>query len=323
MVFMVVEDLPDFRGGRAVLENKARTAFIMSMWTLNLFIQGILLFYIGKLLMLAEIHEAQNLYKKYHENSFSGGNFDSDAFETMSHGEKKHLCGMALSQHAFVRVIIFLWVATNVCELRDNYRMMMACVGLPRLPDRLDTRMMVRDLRERAGGGEFCIICLNWKGKVGLTILVFIPKFLIAVILTFTGCIWLASAESIGDLILNSLALAFVTMVDELIATAFFPYKLQEDIATLSIMLPTHPWHHLPEELRISEDEHTKMVKRTWAYVKCAGMMLMCLLLVEVIITLQPILPNYSDDVADPCVAFLAAQVPWCLPWQKHCFPTS
>lgn len=316
MVFIVVEDFPDLRAGRAVIEGKVRTFFVLFMWIGNLFIQGILLFFIAKLLMLPEIHDAQNLYKKYHEDSFAGGIFDPHLFESMSHLEKKHLCGMALSQYAFVRVIIFLWVATNMCEVRDNYRMMIASCGLPNLPDGTDTRLMVRDLHEREGGGEYCVICLNWKGKLGLLLLVFIPKYFIAIILTFTGCLWLASAESIGDLILNSLALAFVTRVDELMATAFFPYKLQEDIATLSIMLPTDP-----DEL--NGDDQTNMINRTWAYVKCTSMMLVTLLIVEVIISLQPIIPNYADDVATPCVAFLQQQVPWCSPWQKDCFPTS
>merc|ERR1719191_2457117 len=93
------------------------------------------------------------------------------------------ICGLALSQRLFVRIIIFLWMANNV---------------------------------------EHHVICLNMKGKVGLICAVYIPKLIITSILTLTGSLWLVASESISDLILNSLALAFVVKVDEIIATTFF-----------------------------------------------------------------------------------------------------
>merc|ERR1719486_247151 len=90
--------------------------------------------------------DAQDLYRDFHSRAFSGSVFDLDAFHSMSKMEKRHLCGMALSQGIFIRIIIFLWVTSNIGELRDSYAKTVGALTLPRLPEGLDTRLMVRDL---------------------------------------------------------------------------------------------------------------------------------------------------------------------------------
>merc|ERR1719183_2195437 len=91
---------------------------------------------------------------------------------------------------------------------------------------------MVRDVA-LATGEQFWIICADGRTKTGLIALVYLPKILIALILTMTGSLWLLAAESFGDLILNSLALAFVTGVDELLGHAFFPPTFVENLEML------------------------------------------------------------------------------------------
>jgi hypothetical protein len=315
LIFIIVCDFPDIRAHRAVMEGKIRVTFCFFMFLVNLSIQAILLCFIGKLLMLPGILSAQNLYKDFRQKAYHEGIASQDHFDELTTSERDHLCGMALSQHLFVRVILFLWVTTNVGELRDNFAKAVAIVNLPALPKvcgtDIDTRVMVRDMRD-SGFGEFCVVCLNMKGKVGLFLLVFIPKFIIAVLLTFTGCLWLIAAESIGDLILNSLALAFVVKVDELIAAVFYPARLQDDIATLCILSPTDP---------DETDDDLSSWNRSVEFVQCALTLVATMTLVQMFVVFQPVLPFYGNDVADLCVAYLDTQVPWCLPWQSDCFP--
>jgi len=307
-----VNDFPDLRAGRATLEGKVRVAFVFFLFLTNLLIQIVLLMYIGKLLMLPDILGAQDLYKKFHEEAFDNMEVNQEMFNDMPASEKELLCGMALSQGLFVRVIIFLWVSTNVGELRDNLAKTVGIVNLPQLPDGMDTRLMVRDLPDTAES-EYCVVCLNMKGKVGLFVLVFIPKFIIAIALTFIGSIWLIAAESIGDLILNSLALAFVVKVDELIAAVFFPSRLQDNLVNLCIMLPCD---------EDEKDEDKLMQKIVNEFFQCAGVVLITIVFVEITFRFQPVLPHYANDVTTPCVVYLNSQVPWCLPWQRDCFPT-
>jgi len=311
MIFIIVHDFPDLRAGRAVWEAKIRVAFTLVVFVINLGIQGILLFFISKLLMMPSMLSVQNIYRTFHEKAFEDGVFGPDQFEAMDFVEKNHLCGLALSQGLFVRVILFLWVTTNVGEFRENYTHMMGSCNLPRLPDGLDTRLFIRDIPETESV-EYSVICLNTAGKVSLLILVFIPKFLIAIILTLAGCLWLMAAENVGDLILNSLALAFVCKVDELIAAVFFPRTFQENLVHLEFSHPPH---------EDEDDEEKRMNKRGYEFVMCFITLFLTLGMVETMIVFQPVMPNYSNDVAGACWGYINSQLPWCMPWQKNCFP--
>merc|ERR1712023_598377 len=53
--------------------------------------------------------------------------------------------------------------------------------------------------------------------KVWTTLIVFLPKLAIAVVLWYIGAGWLTATTGIDNLVLNSLALTFICEVDELI----------------------------------------------------------------------------------------------------------
>jgi len=311
LIYIIVSDLPDLRAGRASKEVKIRIVFCSIVFLINLGIQAILLFFIGKLLMMPGMLSVQDIYRTFHETAFTNdGVFDPDQFANMG-AEKSNLCGLALSQRLFVRVILFLWVTTNVGEMRSNFNMMNGACNLPRLPIGLDTRLMVRDLPQTEEK-EYSVICLNMLGKVSLILVIFIPKFIIACLLSLQGCLWLMAAENTGDLILNSLALAFVCRVDELIAEVFFPVEFQVALANLAFYLPADPE---------AEDEDKQMEKRFFEFVECAIILLSAIAFVEILILYQPVIPSYAGDVTDTCVGYINSQVPWCLPWQTDCFP--
>jgi len=307
-IWIVVADLPDFRAGRMLFEGKVRLAFVFFVFIVNFLIQSILLYFIITLLTMPGLLATQNIYKKFHKEAFINADVDSHQFEAMSSSDKGEICGLALSQLMFVRVILFLWVTLNVGELRDCFIKMIGAFSLPNLPEGLDTRLMKRDLA--ASNNVHNIICLNMKGKLGLAFLVFIPKMIIASVLMLTGCIWLMAAENIGDLILNSLALAFVVKVDELLAAVFFPEHFLEQVQELAFVLPAD-----------ANDKDEASTERAWEFAMCALTLLATLGAVEVMILFQPVLPRYAYDVPGACMAYLAEQVPWCRPFQADCFP--
>jgi len=307
-IWIVVHDLPDFRAGRMTFEGRVRLAFVLFVFTANFLIQSILLYYIITLLTMPGLLATQNVYRKFHKEAYVGAAVDADKFDGMSSNDKADLCGLALSQLMFVRVILFLWVTNNVGELRDAFTKMLGAISLPDLPAGLDTRLMKRDLA--ASQNIHNIICLNMKGKVGLAVVVFIPKMIIALVLMLTGCIWLMAAENIGDLILNSLALAFVVKVDELLAEVFFPAHFLSQVSELAFVLPAD-----------ASDKDEASTERAWEFAMCALTLLATLGAVEVMILFQPVVPNYAYDVPGACLAYLADQVPWCRPFQSDCFP--
>jgi len=312
LIFVVVSDLPDWRSGRMLFEGKVRMGYVFFVFIANLVMQGALLVFIAKLLLMPSLLSAQDVYEAFHRESFNDSVLDKDRFDLMSSNEKANLCGLALSQVMFVRVIIFLWVTNNVGELRDTGTKMLGAINLPYLPQGLDTRLMKRDLE--ASDVENNIICLNMKGKVGLCVLVFLPKFVISLFLMLTGCVWLMAAQNIGDLILNSLALAFVVKVDESLAQVFFPEHFLDMVKDLAFVLPRPAG---------DDDKDLAMQRRACEFFYCAVTLFMTIAAVEVMIVFQPVIPNYALDVKGACRDYMDGQVPWCMPFQSGCFPKS
>jgi hypothetical protein len=311
LVFCVVKDLPDLRAGRAVLEGKVRFLFCFFAFVLNYIIQSFLLYYIFKLLMLPGLRGVQNVYADFHARIWlDATTFNATAFNEMSGDKKDTLCGLALGQSVFLRVVLFLWVSTNVGEIRDNWSKTVGTFMMPRLPDGLDTRLMVRDLPQ-APTTEYCVCCLNMKGKVGLFVMVWLPKFIIGISLSLMGSVWLMASENIGDLILNSLALGFVVRVDELIAMSFFPKKMIEDIEDLCLLLPGDP----------EKNEDELMKTRAYAFFQQSLVIGFAMGVVQCVVTFQPVLPNYAYDVSTVCVDYINQQIPWCHPFRNDCFP--
>merc|ERR1712187_798778 len=110
---------------------------------------------------------------------------------------------------------------------------------------------------------------------------------MVVVLLTFSGCIWLLVSERVADLILNSLALGFVTTVDELIAHCFFPSYFQEILKGACFAAPEDENEKDPALLK---QKRMKASLRSFALLICVYGM------TEFLVRMQPILPNYSND---------------------------
>mmetsp|Transcript_69960 Transcript_69960/g.177553 ORF Transcript_69960/g.177553 Transcript_69960/m.177553 type:complete len:115 (-) Transcript_69960:516-860(-) len=82
------------------------------------------------------------------------------------------------------------------------------------------------------------LVALSPVFRALLTLVVVVPKFLIPILLAIFGCTWLTAIESVSDLILNALAMAFIVEIDELIYDAFLPEVLKEELAELMTAIP-------------------------------------------------------------------------------------
>jgi hypothetical protein len=306
LFFILVSDFPDLVAGRISVIGKLRIAFSLVVFVINVLVQAILLFFICTLLMAPGMESAQNVYLYFNSKAYMSGKISPD-ISTMSPSDQGQICGLALSQAVFVRVILFLWMTNNIKELRDNYTKMSETMNLPELPEGLDKRLMVLD----TPGNEGKIVCLNRASKVGLLICIFIPKFAISLILSSAGCVWLMAAENVGDLILNSLALAFVVQVDELIAQVFFPAFYLQDLANLAVA---------GQALEVQPEA----VQATQLKSFCFSSMTLvsALVIVELAVRLQPVIPGYNNsEVTVACIEYMRSRVPWCMPGNMTCFP--
>eukprot|EP00929_Paragymnodinium_shiwhaense_P053099 TRINITY_DN26583_c0_g1_i1.p1 TRINITY_DN26583_c0_g1~~TRINITY_DN26583_c0_g1_i1.p1 ORF type:complete len:392 (+),score=65.89 TRINITY_DN26583_c0_g1_i1:286-1461(+) len=314
LVFVIVNDFPDMVAMHTSYVQRIRILFGVVLFTLNLLIQGTILFFIYKQLMMPSFKSAQSLYKEFHEEAYIDGHFDVERFEKMLPKQQSEICGLALSHALICRILIFLWVSTNMHELARCTGRIKCVARLPRLPAGLDPRLMVKDVKHNETRDQFWIICADLKTKFFLQVLVYLPKLMVAICLTITGCLWLLASKSFGDLILNSLALIFVTDVDEMLGAAFFPHKFQEDLESLAYASP---------EDEDAQDQAKMESKEAFSYVFQLTILVASCLIVVAMHTYQPVLPGFVDDVESSCIEYWKLQRPWCMPFEEDCFPTS
>lgn len=318
LVFIIVSDFPDLFSRRINLEGLCRVATAVVGFLVNLYIQMYLLYYIFSLLVLPAMLSAQNLYKNFHDIAFANGKIDLTSFNSLGREDQQEICAFALSTGIFLRIILFLWLTECTGEMRSNIGFISDIISIPRLPDGHDTSLMVRDEEKTIHFVEYTIVCMDLGTKVWLMILVYIPKTVIGACLALLGSVWLMAASSIGDLILNSLALAFVVGVDELFASVFFPECFMANITGCGFGAPK------ADPLTNEGEKNTKAIGME--YLKSCITLLVILVVVECAIYFQPVVPKYMGDVEIVCKEFLKNQVPWCIEghgdW-RNCFPIS
>lgn len=317
MFFVIVKDFPDLFNCETRFENLIRTVFVSVCYFLNIFLQLALLYWICSMVTLPQVRQAQDMYKDFHNGAFGkDGEFDSSRFNDLPTDWQGEICQIVLSSTLFLSSILFLWVAQCFSELRTIWRRVRQMRRLPDLPKGFKPKEMVAEVIQ--GEGHFkerkmLFICIDRCTQLSLYMLIFIPKIFIASLLCCAGCVWLTASLSFGDLILNSLALAFVVEVDELIFSVFLPPRLEKNLKETMLAIPV--------DTSLSEEEIEKADVKN-AYTRSAVFLALVFGFVVVFVFTQPVLPGYDWDVAHACEAFNAEHlIPHCYPWSSECFP--
>merc|ERR1712169_100948 len=66
--------------------------------------------------------------------------------------------------------------------------------------------------------------------KAFLILFVAVPRFLIAAVLLVVGCRWLSATTNFEELFLNSLGLAFILELKEIVYSSLTPLKTKRDL---------------------------------------------------------------------------------------------
>jgi len=314
IMYVIINDLPDIKLGTQSKEQIIRVSFVLVCYFMNLFLQVMLIFWIGQKVMLPSMLEAQDSYSNFHRNAFTSGDLDKEKFHNMG-DERAVLCQVALSSELFLGTILFLWVSACMVEIRGILSRVRYVNQLPQLPAGTDATQMIVPMTE--GEGHFVkrkqlFICIDTSTKFMLWMAIFLPKLILGLCLLLEGCVWLAAAESTVDLILNSLALAFVTQIDELIYSVYLPPRLGKNLEETTLACPMSS---LTPEVKEAAD----IVEQ---YGRSLMFLVMVLVIVVAVMQFQPVLPHYAWDVSAACQDYVQDHsLPWCAPWDRNCFP--
>lgn len=320
-LFTLVQDYPTILSGKK-LERAEREVYYRAVlstltWAANLALQGGMLYWIATMVTLPAVRSAQNLYASYRTISYnSAGQFDETRFQDLE--DKSETCQIAMSSHIFLAAIIFLWASQMFKELRQVYRRFRDLNSLPALPAGLADEYMCQRITSGEGvfqQRKYVFCCLTNRTYYSILACVTIPKVLVSLGLMILGSVWLTASESFADLILNALALEFVTGIDELMFLVFLPARLSSTLSDFFIAVP-----QLEEE---NEDADVANRKEMRAAYKRSGVFLFLVLTYTIVFVIfQPVIPRFAWDLQKGCEAYLAqVNVPFCKPFEKGCFP--
>jgi hypothetical protein len=232
-----VKDLADICAVQADIVQIIRFMFNLGAIVMNLTLQIYLISSVKHYVVAPDLHNLQVHYKSFHEQVFdTDGNFLPDKWANFPY--KEPLCDSAMSTVDFTGSVMFLWGARMMDEIRGIVRLERQVRALQRLPPGMGIADMCLE-HDNEDGEEVCdIIYVNCITRMMLYILVLIPKAYIAGLLFYRGINWLSTSESLGDLIMNALALEFIIAIDELIYEAVFPRTAMKMLENTRFGLP-------------------------------------------------------------------------------------
>lgn len=287
---------------------------------LNILMQFYVLYCTRLYICVPAVTRVQELYRRYHEEVFLDGVFSEDAWQAF--GQAEQLCQIPLSQPFFFVAVLICWTATCWVDLLESGRFMSLWWRLRQPAE--DEMTAVED-----SDGNVLVTAADRKTK-GIAIgLILVPKVAIAVYLWWLGARWLVATTSFQELLLNAVALAFITELDELIYMALVPediqvlvqsYKLEKprlretvELNTLDLKLPdsfAKPCAS-KEELQGLGDKGDEWANTLAQHrdrrlcLRIARMVFTIVVLIGLPIVymryLQQVLPGYQWDVHGPC----------------------
>ncbi|OLP97795.1 hypothetical protein AK812_SmicGene19831 [Symbiodinium microadriaticum] len=182
----------------------------------NVFLQMFLLFEIEFLIAFPAMEHARDLYDRFTDHCYGEGLMDSSEdvgvlFQSWDGTAKAELCQFPLTNPTFFFMVILIWTFFLGHELKQTVYFFWHTLRLHRPTEGC---VCIVDHQDQS---QFVITHMSGLLKFWIALIVFLPKFIIAIVLWYIGARWLTATPGVDNLMLNSLALTFICELDELI----------------------------------------------------------------------------------------------------------
>lgn len=309
-IFSVIYDLSELFGGEdqdnlGVGLHLLRLSFVLLLLASNFSLQVGMCYYIYTYVVLTNVHSAEDVYQKYHNECFVDGQFNATRWK---HWEwKAELCGIGFANFGFMFAVLSLWWLTMLNEFRKNERLITT----------LSTVQSTTKAAEMVHLGDDGVVRfkkISYEIRYGLYSILVVPKLCIAVGLLLIGTTWLTSTLNYAELILNAIALEFVIQVDEMLFSAMLPSFICARIANTKFWKPS-------EELSQMQRKDHFQVHYTLSYIYLFGVALLVYLFLSYGQSLPYIgvFPGFENDLA--CHEYLHAITRRVCKYGFECFP--
>jgi len=274
---------------------------------MNLVMQFSLLYFIYQFVVQPSVHKVQSEYYRFRANVFDhDGTFLEEVWD--DYPGKEELCQLGMSNVLFYDIVILLWVLLIIREFRTTERLLRDICGMPGCSTRAEMCKETDD--------SVMVVALTPCIKALVIIIVVVPKFLICAALMTLGCQWLTATTSFTDLVMNSIAMEFVTEIDNSLFETLLPVSHRNQVAEINFV-----------KYRKKPVGAGSRSKEFEGFLRSAVYLVIALAFVfSYYAVIQTVLPSNLTDLKELCVEQLSsAATPVCpgaLPWSLHeCFP--
>merc|ERR1719235_2088919 len=120
--------------------------------------------------------------------------------------EKSRLCQIGMTNPLFYYIVLFLWTLNPLGEFRTSQRLLFNIYY--DLPSVSTGGEMIEQNKEEK---KLYVKGLTPLCRATLILLVCVPKFIICIALLYLGCNWLSATTSFQELVMNTVAMEFIT----------------------------------------------------------------------------------------------------------------
>lgn len=190
---------------------------VLILEVLNVLVQMSILLEVDRKIAIPAKAHAENLYELFTSTCYGASDgplvYSAEVAQNFEewddHTARHELCQFPLTAPYFILLMIGIWTFYLMHELKQTLFFWWHIVSLEQ-PE--EGRVAILNHSD-----SFIITHMGLCLKAWVTVIVFIPKLGIAIVLWHIGAGWLTATAGIDNLVLNSLALTFICEVDELI----------------------------------------------------------------------------------------------------------
>eukprot|EP00930_Biecheleria_cincta_P041866 TRINITY_DN28775_c0_g1_i1.p1 TRINITY_DN28775_c0_g1~~TRINITY_DN28775_c0_g1_i1.p1 ORF type:complete len:437 (-),score=85.81 TRINITY_DN28775_c0_g1_i1:25-1335(-) len=231
-ILAVVRDVTKVRQGKSWSDEEVQLSLIQASFSfgllaLNLVLQFSLLGFISLYVVNPSVQNVQAQYQRFHSDMFDfQGQFLADQWAKAKN--KDLMCDIGLSDPWFYKCVVLLWVLLIIREFRTTERLTRDLCCMPTCNELQDMEISTDDRCE--------IVAITKGVRLLLVVLVSLPKFCICLTLLLLGCSWLTATTSFTDLVMNSIAMEFVTNIDENLYETLLPVAHRQQVEDVNFV---------------------------------------------------------------------------------------
>jgi len=225
--------------------------------------------------------ETSQGYLRGRPENFCPGNFDS-----LSSDAKNMVCFMSFSQLPFLFTLLYCWTVECGVELRSCLEIFVRVVVRTPTIDNLGGMLEFGNPDEPE---QALVVGIPWLLKVDIVILAILPRLVVTAVVHWTGLVWLSSALTFEELVENALALSLVIHLKDSAYEFMYPGSHKRETEHLLVA---------PLYSSYQQTYFATLLEFNWLW-------LAVFVVYFYIAHLQPVLPNYLNDVQVLCRQYL------------------